>query len=230
MEDKAGLRFQSSLKAALDAHHPHWEVGYKGKSVEKDPMLFTKVTKDTLKAWVYTDQRPKPGVFTRFLEEANFPQEIHDSLLQHYRKVKHLEKSETSGTVDELAEPPHQILKSSEADTAPTPTPLPKRINCLWVGLAIVGAVLLLAVVIIGVLVRSQVDPATEVGTITIVGSGNQLLTLQSSGQTVFAPIQTVLPLPVKIGETVTITFKIQNTDTHVVRIKALSGGAQGPS
>jgi len=95
---------------------------------------------------------------------------------------------------------------------------------------ALAGIVPFLAALIGLVLGKSQANSSAEVGSITLIGTNNQLLTLRVGNQTISAHDEMTLPTPIGVGEVVTVSFKIQNTDTHPVRIQVLSGGAQGPS
>lgn len=157
-----------------------------------------------------------------------------DEATDRYRSdAEQLKTSNAGQTVSPESSP--QISESVELTSLPNPISIcstpssPKRIRRLRIGLiASASGVFNAAVGVI--LAKPKVDPASEVGAVTLVGSGNQLLTLQAGTQTISAKDEITLTTPIAIGETVTDMFKIQNTYTHPVRIETFSGGAQRPS
>lgn len=225
MNNNARLEFQFSLRVALDAYHPHWESGYKGRSDTNELAPFATVTAETLRdSWVNGEHRPKPGVFRRFLEEAGFPEEIQKNLLRLYRE------SDPRQIHPRAIEPEYaqnHIVVGTPARNAPAISLPTKR---LWISALIVGMILLLVALADATLLARQID-ASEVGVVSLAGTSNQLLSMQTSSQTISVPPgQTTFPVPIEVGETVTVAFKVQNSDTHPIWIKTLGCGAQGPS
>jgi hypothetical protein len=60
-------------------------------------------------------------------------------------------------------------------------------------------------------------------GTIILVGDSDHTMTVETAGH-MLQPDDTV-----KVGELITVTFTIQNNDTHPIRIKRLIAGGRGP-
>lgn len=135
--------FRTALRNALDDYHPYWEKGQKGK--EQPPHLlpkFTAISAETLRGWVAGKQDPKPGVFTKFLVDAEFPDDLYTVLLQCYRRL-HDEPNEKKSEVVNTDE--DEGIQISQPRTAFLGRILNLKNSGMW------GALLLVAAIGIGV-------------------------------------------------------------------------------
>jgi hypothetical protein len=224
MKKDNNLQFQTTLKTALDTYHPRWKGGFKRKTSNGTLASFDTVTEETIKNWVSGRRHPKSNIFAAFLDETDFPPEIRENLSQLYEKIS-LKPSHT-----QPSQPIH-VENSSDLDqSVPTVSVAPATSKRLWISLLILGLGLSLASVTLALLTKTQIDPSSEVGVVSLISPSNDVLSIKTSNQTIVARGEVTAITPIKVGEMVTVFFAIQNSDTHPIRIKSLGCGAQGPS